>query len=123
MCGASGKKREQKARLLHLDLLRVPLLVEQLGAQPPHLLGELGAAVCGAGLLLPPECARSTEKKGEGGREGRGERVRVGERKKDTREGGELAQLALVVVQAHAMALLVKLDVLVLRLWGSGKER
>ena len=40
-------------RLLHLDLLRVPLLVVQLGLQADHLPGFVGALVDLTALLLP----------------------------------------------------------------------
>jgi len=39
--------------LLHLDLLRMPLLVVELGLQADHLLGFVGALVDLTALLLP----------------------------------------------------------------------
>ena len=41
------------SRLLHLDLLRVPLFVVELGLQADHLLGLVRALVHLAALLLP----------------------------------------------------------------------
>lgn len=48
------QRRGRYSRLLHLYLLRVPLLVVELGLQPDHLLGLPGALVRLAALLLPP---------------------------------------------------------------------
>lgn len=44
---------QRYSRLLHLDLLGMPLLVVQLGLQPDHLLGLPGALVSLAPFLLP----------------------------------------------------------------------
>lgn len=51
----TGRVREPASylRLLHLYLLRMPLLVVELSLQPDHLLGLPGAFVRLAALLLP----------------------------------------------------------------------
>lgn len=51
--GRSTMPGQSYSRLLHLDLLGVPLLVVQLGLQPDHLLGLPGALVSLAPFLLP----------------------------------------------------------------------
>lgn len=51
--GRSTMPGQGYSRLLHLDLLGVPLLVVQLGLQPDHLLGLPGALVSLAPFLLP----------------------------------------------------------------------
>lgn len=48
------QRRGGYSRLLHLYLLRMPLLVVELGLQPDHLLGLPGTLVRLAALLLPP---------------------------------------------------------------------
>ena len=102
-CGGRAGRAGQPGghgRLLHLGLLLEALLVEELRAQPFDLLRVLRAAVHHARLLLAP-----------GGGRTRGVRAGPGDG-----AGAGAALLALEVVHAEAMALLVQLDVLVLRL-------
>lgn len=51
----SGRRQGSSgySRLLHLDLLSMPLLVVELGLQPDHLLGLPGPLVGLPALLLP----------------------------------------------------------------------